>query len=97
MGGVDDVEHKVGSGHLLQGGAECLDELVGQVAHEADGVGESVGAPFGGLGAPHGGVEGGEQGVLDHDAGLGEAVHEGGLAGVGVTGDRHRGDGPAST
>ena len=97
VGGVDDVQHEVGPGDLLQGGAEGLNELVGQVAHETDGVSEGVGASFGGLGPPDGGVEGGEQGVLNHDAGLGEAVHEGGLAGVGVTGDRHRGDGPAST
>ena len=96
MGGVDDVEHEVGPGHLLQRGAEGLDQLMGQVADEADGVGEGVGASLGGLGPPHGGVEGGEQGVLDHDSGLGEAVHERGLAGVGVAGDRHRGDGPAS-
>ena len=95
MGGIDDVQHEVGPGDLLQGGAEGLNELVGQVAHETDGVGKGVGAPFGGLGPPDGGVEGGEQGVLNHDAGLGEAVHEGGLTGVGVAGDRHRGDGPA--
>ena len=96
MSSVDDVKHEIGFGHLLQSGAEGLDELVGQVAHEADGVGEGVGAPLGGLGPPHGGVERGEQGVLDHEAGLGEPVHEGGLAGIGVAGDRNRRDGTAS-
>src|SRR5690606_27960744 len=50
VGGVDDVEDDVGLGDLLQRGAERLDELVGQVADEADGVGEGVDPPVGGLG-----------------------------------------------
>ena len=68
---------------------------MGQVAHEPDRVGEGVDAPVGGLGPAHGRVKGGEQGVLDHEAGAGEPVHQGGLAGVGVPGDRDRGDGAA--
>ena len=95
VGGVHDVEEQVGAGDLLQGGAEGLNELVGQVAYESDGVGQGVDAPVGGLGTPDRGIQGGEQGVLDHGLRPGEAVHEGGLAGVGVAGNGHRGDGPA--
>ena len=60
----------------------------GQLADEADGVGERVEAAVLGLGATHRRVEGGEQLVLDQDAGAGEAVEQRGLAGVGVAGDR---------
>ena len=43
-GGVDDVQHEVGDRRLLERRAEGVDELVGQLADEADGVGEQVGA-----------------------------------------------------
>ena len=39
---VDDVQQHVGVGDLLERRAERLDELVRQVAHESDGVGERV-------------------------------------------------------
>ena len=39
---VDDVQHQVGLGHLLQRGAEGLDQLVRQVPDEPDGVGQGV-------------------------------------------------------
>ena len=42
VGAVDDVQDQVGVGDLLQRRAERLDELVGQVPDEADGVGERV-------------------------------------------------------
>ena len=42
VGAVDDVQDQVGVGDLLQRGAERLDQLVRQVAHEADRVGERV-------------------------------------------------------
>ena len=41
-GGVDDVEDEVGEARLLERRAERLDELVGQLADEADGVGQQV-------------------------------------------------------
>ena len=43
-GGVDDVQDEVGDARLLQRRAEGVDELVGQLADEADGVGQQVGA-----------------------------------------------------
>ena len=42
MSAVDDVEHQVGARDLLEGRAEGLDELVRQLAHEPDRVGEGV-------------------------------------------------------
>ena len=89
VGGVDDVQHEVGVGDLLQRRAERLDQLVRQVADEADGVGEGVQPAVGGVRLAHGRVEGGEQRVVDEHAGAGEPVHQARLAGVGVAGDRH--------
>src|SRR3546814_19997170 len=42
-GGVDDVQEQVGVGRDLERGLERLDQLVGQLAHEPDGVGEQDG------------------------------------------------------
>ena len=89
---VDDVHDQVGVGDLLQRRAERLDELVGQVADEPDGVGERVDPPVLGRRTTRGGVERGEQRVLDEHAGVGQPVEQRGLAGVGVAGDRHRRD-----
>src|SRR4051794_1243209 len=85
---VDDVEDQVGVGDLLQGRPERLDQLVGQVPDEADGVAHRVHAAVTGRRTTGGGVEGGERRVLDQRAGAGEAVEGAGLAGVGVAGDR---------
>src|ERR1700726_3569052 len=41
---VDDVQHQVGGGDLAQGAAEGGDEVMRELADEADGVGED-GAP----------------------------------------------------
>ena len=90
VGGVHHVQQQVRVPHLLQGGAEGLHQLGRQVAHEADGVGVGELAAVRGLGAAHRGVEGGEKGVLHQHPGSGEPVEQGGLAGVGVAGDRDR-------
>ena len=92
---VDHVQDQVGVGHLLEGRAEGLDELVGQVAHEADGVGHRVDPAVGGRGTTSGRVQRREQRVLDQDPRVGEPVEQGRLAGVGVAGDGHRRDGVA--
>src|SRR4051794_19947989 len=89
---VDDVEDQVGVGDLLQGRPERLDQLVGQVPDEADGVAHRVHAAVTGRRTTGGGVEGGEERVLDQHAGAGEPVEQAGLAGVGVAGDRHARD-----
>ena len=89
---VDDVHDDVGVADLFERRAEGLDELVRQVAHEADGVGQRVHAAVGGLGAADGGIERREQRVLDEHARAGEPVEQARLAGVRVAGDRDRGD-----
>ena len=43
--GVGDVQHEVGEQRLLERRGERGDELVRQLAHEADRVGQEVGAP----------------------------------------------------
>ena len=45
--GVDDVEDQIGEPRLLERRPERIDELVGQLADEADGVGQQVVAPAG--------------------------------------------------
>ena len=65
---VDDVQDQVGVGDLLQRRAERLDELVRQVADEADGVGHRVDPAVGGRRTPRGRVERREQRVLDEHA-----------------------------
>ena len=62
------MHEQVGRGDLLERRAEGLDELVRQVADEADGVGERVVAPVGVAARGGRGVEGGEQRVLDQHA-----------------------------
>ena len=68
---------------------ERLDQLVGQLADEPDGVGEQHGLATGQLEPAGGGVEGGEQPVLDQHAGAAQLVEQRGLAGVGVADDGH--------
>ena len=85
---VDDVDEQVGLGHDLERGLERLDELVGQLADEADGVGEQHRLAAGQVEAAGRGVERGEQAVLDEHAGVGEPVEQRRLAGVGVADDR---------
>ena len=81
---VDHVDHEVGQADRVEGRAERLHQLVGQLADEADGVGDQhrLAAGQGQLAGP--GVEGDEQPVLGRHPGVGQPVEEGRLAGVGV-------------
>ncbi len=92
MGPVHDVQDDVGVADLLERRAERLDELVRQVPHETDGVGERVDAAVIGRGAAHRGIQRREQRILDEDAGAGERIEQTRLAGVRVPGDRDRRD-----
>jgi hypothetical protein len=82
------VHEQVRARCLLQRRAERLDELVGQVPDESDGVGERVRPAVRGDGAAGRRVEGCEQCVLDEDPGSRERVQQARLAGVGVADDR---------
>ena len=85
------MQNHVGVGNLLQGGAERLHQLGRQRAHETYRVGEGVADAVGGLRLTDGRVQGCEQGVLHEHARVGQTVQQGGLAGVRVTGNSHRG------
>ncbi len=86
-GGVDDVDEEVCEGGFLKCGHEGFDEAVGEVADEAHGVGEQHILIVGEGEAACGGVECGEEFVFGVDVGSGEAIEEGGFAGVGVADD----------
>ena len=85
--GVDDVQDQVGEDGLLERRLERLDQLVGQLLDEADGVGQQEVAA-GELEGAGGRVEGVEEPVPHPDLGPGQRVEQGRLAGVGVAGER---------
>ena len=84
---------QVGLQRLLERGGERLDQLVGQLADEPDGVGEQVRAPAD-LERAGGRVERVEEAVAHPHLGAGERVEQRRLAGVGVAGERDRGQAP---
>ncbi len=93
VGGVDHVQQQVRLAGLLQRRAEGRHQLVRQVAHEADGVRERNLEARREVQPAHGRVEGREQLVGGVGVGGGEAVEERGLARIGVSDQRHRGNG----
>ena len=86
--GVDHVQDQVGEPRLLERRAERVDELVGKLADEPDGVGHQVVAPAG-VHDAGGRVQGVEQAVPDADRRAGERVEQRRLAGVRVPGKGH--------
>ncbi len=88
---VDDVEQQVGVGGLLERRAEGGEQVLRQLADEADGVGDHHLALLGEAQAARARVERGEQLVLGEHVGAGQRVEQRALAGVGVADDRdHR-------
>lgn len=92
VGGVEEMDEEVGVGDFFEGGVEGLDEEVGEFADEADGIGEEEGLVVRELDFAGGSIEGSEEFVFDEGIGAGEAVKEGGFAGVGVADDGCGGD-----
>ena len=88
--GVDDVQDQVGQPRLLERRAERLDELVGKLADEPDGVGHQVVAAAGAQ-QSRGRVERVEQAVAHADGRAGQRVQQRRLARVRVSGERDRG------
>ena len=78
------MHDQVRQAHRVQRRAERLDELVGQLADEADRVGDEHGLATGERELPGARVEGDEEPVLGRDTGVGEPVEQRRLAGVGV-------------
>ena len=89
--GVDHVKEEVSGGGFLQGGTECLHQVVGKVPDESHGVGQREHPPVPGFGAAGGGIQGGEQRVLHEYTRARQPVQQRGLARVGVADDRHAG------
>ncbi|SIG95912.1 Uncharacterised protein [Mycobacteroides abscessus subsp. abscessus] len=85
------MEEEIGVRGLFERRPERLDELVGKVADESDGIGVGERDAVGGPGLSNRRVEGREQGVLDHHLGVGEPVEQGRFAGVRIADDRHGG------
>ena len=69
---------------FFQRGLERCNEVMRQIADETDGIAQKHFAPVGEPPLPRARVERREELVLDVDAGAGEGVHEGALAGVGI-------------
>lgn len=90
-GGIEDVDEEIREDGFFECGFEGLDEAVGEVADESDGIGDEEGLAVGELDAAGGGIECGEEHVLGEDVGSREAVEEGGFTGVGVADDRAMG------
>ena len=88
MRDVDDMHQKIGFANLVEGGLERLDEFGRQLADEAHRVGEEEGQVVDDHLA-HGGVEGGKELVFGKHVAFTKQVHEGRLAHVGITYERH--------
>jgi len=88
--GVADVDEYLGLRDLFECGAEAGDEGVGQVADEANGVGEKDTAAAGQLDGAKFGIERGEHARGREHLRAGDGVEEGAFAGVGVA---NQGDG----
>ena len=89
------MQQHVGVLQLLQRGLEGLDQVGGQLADEADGVGEQDFLRLVQLKAARGGVQRVEQSVVGLDVAPGQEVQQRALARVGVADDGHDGHGVA--
>jgi hypothetical protein len=92
VAGVDHVEQQRGIQCLVEGGLEGCDQAVGQVLDEAHRIADQHAGHAFRVQHAHGGVQRGEELVGDQHLAAGEGPHQGGLAGVGVADQRHRGE-----
>ena len=88
IGGIDDLEQQIGAHHLLERGAEGVDEVVRQLVDEADRIGHDDGTARGKRHLAARRVEGGEEHVGGVDVRIGQGVEERALAGVGIANER---------
>ena len=84
------MDQQVGVDHHVEGGLECLDQLVGQLAYEADRVAQEHRLATGQLEPSRGGIQGGEESVLHQDLGVRQVVQQRRLSCVRVAHDGHR-------
>ena len=92
MAGVHHVEEHIRVRELLEGGAERGHELVGQLADEADGVGEDERRSPVPAHDPRGRIQGDEELIGGGEACPAQPVQQRCLAGVGVADQRHHRD-----
>ena len=91
IGGIDKVDEQVGIRGFLECRAEGLDEFVGEITHESDGVGDQSRVAVREFELPHGGVECRKEAILDEDPCVGQAIEQRRLASIRVAHDRdHR-------
>ena len=83
------MDHQIRIRHLLQRRPERLHQVVGQVPHEADRVGDRAVTPARQVELAHGGVEGGEERVLHEHARTGEPIEQARLACIRVARQGH--------
>lgn len=95
LAGVEDVDEEVGDDGFFERGFEGLDEPVGEIADEADGICQEELLAVGELDLAGGGVERGEELVFGEDLSAGDEIEERGFSGVGVADDGSLGDGDA--
>ena len=81
-------QQQVALDRLDQRAAERCDQMMGELADEADGVGDQRDAALGAHHPPRRRVERGEQPILDEHLGTSERVEQRALARVGVADDR---------
>ena len=88
VGDVDNMDEEVRFAYLVEGRFERFDQTVRQFADKSDGVGEEERQVVDHHLADRG-VEGGEEFVLRKDVRLGEEIHQGGLADIGIAYQSH--------
>ena len=88
--GVDDVQQQVGGADLFERRLEGLDQHMRQAMDKADRIGEHHLGLARQPQTPNRRIEGRERPVGGLDAGVGERIHQGGLAGVGIADQRDR-------
>ena len=91
---VDDVHKEIAFAGFIQGAFEAFHQLVGQFADEAHGITQQKGQVVHDHFA-NGGIKGGKQLVFREHLRLGQPVHQGGLAGIGVAHQSHPHQGAA--
>ena len=90
VGGINHVQQQAGLAGFLQRGAERRHQVVRQIAHKSDRVSQHRLTIVRQLQPAQRGVQRGEQLGRHVGAGAGERIEQRGLAGIGVTDQRHR-------
>ena len=91
MAHVNDMEQHIRLHHLLQSGLEGRHQLVGQALDKAYRIRQNSLLLMGQIQLTGSRVKGREKLILGVNIGIGQSVQQGGLAGVGVTNEAHRG------